>query len=241
MYLILDFGNTRIKHFVYREKALVASKVSVFSDLSESLHKTKQEFPKITAILIADVWGKAKTIVSEIFSSQKIIICNLNLNMPFTTRYESPTSFGADRIALLSSICLAYPKQNVLGIDLGTCITFDFIDKNAKHYGGSISPGFEMRYKSVHHFTGQLPELSPKKPNSLIGIDTESGIHSGIYYGILHEIEGQIEFYKARFKNLTVIFVGGDSQRLPMPYKNGIFAPNNFSADGLRHILELNI
>ena len=98
-----------------------------------------------------------------------------------------------------------------------------------------------MRYKSVYHFTGQLPELTPKKPNSIIGLDTKSGIHSGIYYGILHEIEGQIESHKARFKNLTVIFVGGDSQRLPMPYKNGIFAHNNFSADGLRHILELNI
>ena len=134
MYLILDFGNTRIKHFVYCKKALVASKVCVFSDLSISLHKTKQEFPKITAILIADVWGKAEAIVSEIFSTQKIIICNLNLKMPFTTCYESQISFGADRIALLSAICIAYPKQNVLGIDLGTCITYDFIDKNAKHH-----------------------------------------------------------------------------------------------------------
>ena len=139
MYLILDFGNTRIKHFVYSGKALVASKVSVFSDLPESLNKTKQEFPKITAILIADVWGKAEAMVSEIFTSQKIIICNLTLKMPFTTCYETPTSFGADRIALLSAICLAYPKQNVLGIDLGTCITYDFIDKNAKHHGGSLS------------------------------------------------------------------------------------------------------
>ena len=85
MYLILDFGNTRIKHFVYCEKALVASKVYAFSDLSESLNKTKQEFPKITAILIADVWGKAEAMVSEIFTSQKIIICNLTLKMPFTT------------------------------------------------------------------------------------------------------------------------------------------------------------
>ena len=241
MYLILDFGNTLVKEFLYQKETLVASTVIPYKTLSAALLATQKKHPKITHILVSDVWGKGVATVSKIFKGIPLFNCTLALKMPFTTTYESPKTLGADRIALLAAMRLAYPKQNVLGIDLGSCITYDYLDAEGCHRGGSISPGFQMRYKSVHAYTGKLPKLEPKKPHSPLAVDTENSLHAGIYFGILHEIEGQIEYYKSRFENLTVIFVGGDAQRLPMPFKNGIFAPENFSANGLRHILEINI
>lgn len=240
MHLILDIGNTRIKHFVYKESALIESKVYNHQILSQTLLETKQNGFEVTHILIADVWGKAQTTVANVFPDARLLICSLDLKMPFTTSYQSKTTLGADRIALLVAIFLAYPKKNVLGIDLGSCITYDLLDAKGHHHGGSISPGFKMRYKSLHAFTGKLPKLDPKWIETPLGNNTQSAIHAGVYHGILNEIEGQIKYYSTQFKNLTVIFMGGDAQRLPMPYKNGIFAPDNFSADGLRHILEIN-
>lgn len=240
MYLILDFGNTQVKQFVYQKGVLIASVSSGYDTLLNTLQKTHQAYTDISHILIADVWGKAEETVASIFTKASISMCSLALKVPFTTAYKSRETLGADRIALLAAMRLAYPNQNLLGIDLGSCITYDLLDATGHHHGGSISPGFQMRYQSLHSFTGKLPKLEPKWIETPVGNDTESAIHAGVYQGILKEIYGQIEFYKTQFKNLTVIFVGGDAQRLPMPYKNGIFAPDNFSADGLHHILEIN-
>ncbi len=240
MHLILDFGNSQIKQFVYQKETLIATVSSGYDTLLHTLQKTNKAYPKISHILIADVWGKAQETVVNVFDDVQILMCSLALKMPFTTAYESRTTLGADRIALLAAMHLNYPGQNVLGIDLGSCITYDLLDTTGHHHGGSISPGFQMRYKSLHEYTGQLPKLTPKPFETPLGTSTEKAMHAGIYQGILYEIEGQIEFYKAQFENLTVIFVGGDAQRLPIPFKNGIFAAENFSAEGLRHILKIN-
>jgi type III pantothenate kinase len=65
-------------------------------------------------------------------------------------------------------------------------------------------------------------------------------MHTGVYFGIIHEVEGMIKWYEAEIENLTVILTGGDAERLPKPFKNGIFALSNFLAKGLNHILALN-
>jgi len=65
-------------------------------------------------------------------------------------------------------------------------------------------------------------------------------MHSGVYYGILNEIEGIISWYHNKIENLTVILTGGDAQRLPKPLKNSIFAHSNFLAKGLNYILAIN-
>ena len=63
-----------------------------------------------------------------------------------------------------------YPNKNVLVIDAGTCITFDFIDLNKVYQGGRISPGIEMRYKSLHEFTGHnLPKITFHSDDYFIG------------------------------------------------------------------------
>lgn len=240
MHLILDFGNTLIKCFVFDAQELVFQEHVQINDWQKNIRKHLVDFPKIDALIISDVRGITSEKDQQFFNGLQVYYCNSKLKIPFSNHYKTPESLGADRIALVAAATLLYPNQDVLIIDLGSCITYDFKDTANNYYGGAISPGFKMRYKSLHTNTGKLPSLESKTPTHWIGDTTENAIHSGVYFGILSEIQGQIAHYTEKCENLTVIFVGGDAQRLPKPFKNGIFAHSNFLAKGLNYILELN-
>ena len=166
--------------------------------------------------------------------------CSIDLKLPFTTCYNPPLELGEDRIALLAASAYLYPKQDVLVIDLGSCITYDLLNREAEHQGGSISPGFSTRYKSMHRYSGKLPLLIPKKIKEDFGRSSETALHSGVYNGIINELKGVIEAYQLKYEHLTIILTGGDAEMLPKPFKNSIFAHSNFLAKGLNHILVMN-
>ena len=125
-------------------------------------------------------------------------------------------------------------------IDAGTCITFDFVDQNATYFGGAISPGIDVRYQSLHHYTSKLPKLIKSEAHNLIGTSTSEAIHSGVINGVIHEIEGVIRQYELDFHDLTVVLTGGDTKFLSKQLKNGIFANRNFLLQGLNKILTFN-
>ena len=160
--------------------------------------------------------------------------------MPFKNDYDTPHTLGVDRLALMAAAVDQYPKSNVLVIDAGSCITYDFMDANQNYLGGAISPGLEMRYKSLEAFTSNLPLLQKTVPNQSIGSSTEASIHSGILYGILYEIEGTIKAYQNKYPDLTVILTGGDADFLCKQFKISIFAHSNFLLEGLNFLLEFN-
>ena len=147
---------------------------------------------------------------------------------------------GSDRIALITSSVIEYPKENILIIDLGTCITYDILTNNAIHLGGSISPGYLMRYKALNKFSGKLPLLEPQMVFNVIGENTEQAIHSGVTNGVISEIKETVNYYKKEYKFLKIILSGGDAQKLSKTLKNTIFANENFLAKGLNFILSNN-
>ena len=163
------------------------------------------------------------------------------MQLPFINSYQSPESLGSDRIVLVAAACKSHPNTNVLIIDLGTCITYDFLDANNIYQGGAISPGFEMRYKSLNQFTGNLPLIDADEGQSPSGKNTEQAIHAGIYFGIIDEIKARIKHYELKYDSLTVILTGGDANKLPKTLKNSIFAHPNILAEGMFHLLKLNI
>jgi len=114
------------------------------------------------------------------------------------------------------------------------------MDAEKKYLGGAISPGISIRYKALHQFTANLPLLE-KNNFTLIGKDTKSSIHSGVLNGILQEIDGVIDQYKAKYQNLTVVLTGGDTNFLAKKLKSTIFANPNFLLEGLNSILIHNL
>jgi len=98
--------------------------------------------------------------LNQMKSIFKILVLNHKTKMPFINKYMTPSTLGVDRLALMAGAVNQFPKENVLVIDAGSCITYDFVNTRSEYFGGSISPGIEMRYKSVNSFTANLPLLN---------------------------------------------------------------------------------
>jgi type III pantothenate kinase len=149
-------------------------------------------------------------------------------------------SLGQDRIGLISSAVLKFQDQNSLVIDMGTCITYDFIDSQNIYHGGAISPGIRMRYSSFSNYTSNLPLLKFQDIPKIIGANTEESLHIGVNNGIVGEINQYISSLKKTHSKFNVIITGGDSIFLLNKIKNAIFADQDFLASGLNYIIKLN-
>lgn len=240
MNLIIDVGNTRIKTAVFDDSKLIhnesITKESFASDAIEMIKKYKCK-----NAIISSVGSLKKSQIAKLHAEINLIELDYNTKVPFVNKYATPNTLGVDRIALVSSAISKYPKQNVLIIDAGTCITYDFVSNEGNYYGGAISPGLQMRYKAINIFTEKLPLLEPSEKFELVGNSTETSIHSGIINGIINEIDGIINQYRKKDADLTIVLTGGDVNFLSNRLKNGIFANPNFLLEGLNTILTYNI
>jgi type III pantothenate kinase len=160
--------------------------------------------------------------------------------LPFTTPVVKPETIGADRLALSAYAVHFHKAQNNLVISLGSCITYNFINKYHSFLGGSISPGMEMRLKSLHAFTAKLPLIHPDWNFPLIGYDTKTNILSGVMLGMAAEIDGIINQYREKFSNFNVLLTGGDCDNFVRHLKNKIFADPYVILKGLYAISKYN-
>ena len=240
MNLILDIGNTNIKIAVYDSVLVELNRVQI-DDIYKHVDIFIKKYDSIRNIIISSVIYFELTNFQDKYKNFNIHVLNENSNLPFKNLYQSKISLGSDRIALVSSAAVIYPNKNVLVIDAGTCITYDFLSKKSHYLGGSISPGIRMRYKSLNQNTSKLPMLKTTIPKKFISINTNQSIHAGVINGVLHEIRGQISEYEEEYANLTVILTGGDAKFLSNQLKISIFANQNFLLDGLNHLIKLNL
>ncbi|HSN60198.1 MAG TPA: type III pantothenate kinase, partial [Ferruginibacter sp.] len=161
-------------------------------------------------------------------------------NIDFTTPVGKPETIGADRLALMSAAVHFYPQKNNLVICLGSCITYNFINQYHQFLGGSITPGMDMRFKSMHDYTAKLPIASADWNFPLIGYDTKTNLQSGVIVGIINEIEGFIQKYSEKFNNFNVVLTGGNSTYFASQLKYKIFADHHFLFKGLYALSEIN-
>lgn len=240
MNLIIDVGNTRIKTAVFDDGKLIhnesITKDSFVSDAIVIIKKCD-----CANAIISSVGAINKSQIDELRAEINLIELDFSTKVPFVNKYSTPNTLGVDRIALVSSAIASYPNKNVLIIDAGTCITYDFVNQEGNYYGGSISPGLQMRYKALNVFTEKLPLLDPSEIFELIGNSTEKSIHSGVINGVINEIDGIINQYRKKNADLTVVLTGGDVNFLSNKLKNSIFANPNFLLEGLNTILTYNI
>jgi len=158
-------------------------------------------------------------------------------NLPIENRYRSPETLGTDRIVSVIGGRTLVSTGNLLVIDAGTALTYDYAEGNA-YLGGGIAPGMAMRFRALHEFTARLPLLSPEGKAELIGRNTAESIQSGVINGMLAEMDGVIRQYQDRGDGaLSVILTGGDASFFEKRLKNINFASSNLIHLGIYHIL----
>ena len=240
MNLIIDVGNTLLKLAVFDKNGFVSKKSCLVSEFEDTLTIISSNYPDISNCIVSSVGIFSKKQLKALQEKYAVIALTHETKIPFHNEYATPTTLGVDRIALISAAAIQYPDENVLVIDAGSCVTFDFLTEENKYLGGAIAPGLQMRYKAVNTFTASLPLLETEAPENFIGNTTEQSLHSGIFQGMIFEIEGFIKAYREKYPHLTVILTGGDAQLLQKNLKKGIFANSIFLLEGLHYILELN-
>ena len=240
MNLVIDVGNTLVKMAVFQGDEMLKKKTTLKTDFLKNLEELQQSFPKIECVLLSSVAKISTKWLQKLQEKHNLLLMDHNLKQVFVSLYATPKTLGHDRIALVSAATKNYPGQNVLVIDAGTCITYDFKNSKNEYLGGAISPGLQMRFKAMNTFTDNLPLLEPEQEVKLVGNSTKTSMQSGVINGIVAEIEGFIDAYRSENKELTIILTGGDAQFLCKQLKNSIFANSNFLLEGLNYILEFN-
>ncbi|MDO5977013.1 type III pantothenate kinase [Flavivirga jejuensis] len=240
MNLIIDVGNSFVKLAVFENGILKCKESIALNLVLEGVNSLKKEYPSIRKVIISSVGKLNEAAIKAISDSFDVMVLNSSITLPFKNLYTTPETLGVDRIALVCASVEQFSNNNVLIIDAGTCITYDFITTKNEYLGGAISPGLGMRYKSLNNLTANLPLLKSEIPESIIGNSTNGAIHSGVVHGILKEIDGIIEVYNRKYSDLTVILTGGDANFLSKQLKSSIFANSNFLLEGLNYILQFN-
>lgn len=240
MNLIIDVGNTRVKVAVFNNSELIHNEIFTSESLLKGVINIVEKYQCRNAI-ISSVGSVKKSDLIQLKAKINLLELNSETKIPFKNAYATPKTLGVDRIALIASAVLNFPNKNVLVIDAGSCITYDFISSDAVYVGGAISPGLNMRYKAMHNFTKKLPLLEPSESYMLIGGSTIDCMHSGVIFGVLNEIDSAICQYKEKKDDLTVVLTGGDVKFLSNKLKNSIFANPNFLLQGLNKILTHNL
>ncbi|MCF7561589.1 type III pantothenate kinase [Sabulilitoribacter multivorans] len=240
MNLIIDVGNSFVKLAVFKSSKLLHKEVVEHHLILNQFNLLIKKYNLINKGIISSVGKLKKTQIKSIGKHLDLLVLDSNTKLPFKNLYKTPKTLGVDRIALVCASVEQFPDKNVLIIDAGTCITYDFVNVKNEYLGGAISPGLNMRYKSLNNLTANLPLLSSKKPKDIIGNSTKDSIHSGVVNGIVNEIDGVIVNYKLKYPDLTVILTGGDANFLSKQLKSSIFALPNFLIEGLNYILQFN-
>lgn len=240
MNLILDVGNSFVKLAVFQQDEMLQKWIVEKGELQIKIEEILSENPKIDKMIFSSVADASFALPKNQRKSVQVLVLGPETPLPFRNCYATPTTLGNDRKALIAGAAKRFKGENVLVIDAGTCLTFDFKNEQEEYLGGAISPGLNMRFKAVHTFTANLPLVEINEIPQLTGNTTENCIASGVYNGMLKEIDGIIESYKSEYQDVQIIFTGGDAHFLSMRLKNSIFANSNILLEGLNYILEFN-
>ncbi len=236
--LCFDFGNTRLKCAVFEKKNFTEDFV-LRDDSVEEIERILDAFQPRRTILssVIDHNTAIEEVLEKKTSFHKL---SYDSKLPFTSPVGKPHTIGADRLAMVVAAVDLYPRQHNLVIGLGTCITYNFVNKYHEFVGGSISPGMEMRFKALQHYTAKLPLVEADWNFPLLGYDTKTNIQSGVIAGMAKEIDGIIDLYKEKFNNFNVHLTGGDIGIFGALLKNKIFADPSLIYKGLYAISEYN-
>jgi type III pantothenate kinase len=236
--LCFDFGNTRMKCAVFTDGRFLLEQV-LADDREETVRAILDQFRPDKTIL-SSVIDHNPGIEEVLRTTTHFHKLDHQSKVPVTTPVGKPDTIGADRLALVVAAVTLFPEKNNLVIGLGSAITYNYVNKYREFIGGGISPGMEMRFKSLNAFTARLPLVKADWNFPLAGYDTRTNILSGVILGMAKEIDGMIGAYEEKYDNFNVLMTGGDSVYFSRHLKKKIFADPYLIYKGLYAISEFN-
>ncbi len=240
MNLIVDLGNTRVKCGVFDgDNQLVFLEKTAKRSASVLVKSVIERFD-ITHAILSHTSKPSESLLAILEAIPYFIHFDHSTAIPVFNDYETPTTLGKDRLAGAVRAYALFPEENVLVIDMGTCITMNLVHAEGRFKGGNISPGISMRLRAMNAFTDGLPLVPIEVPSTLYGLNTIQALQNGAVKGAFWEIETFIKESEAELGKICVVLTGGDAIYFENWTKYKIFAAPNLVLEGLNEILNYN-
>ena len=242
MNLCIDQGNSRIKVALFREDGKL-----VKSFIYRSFHSTEVErlfslYP-VTDSIISSVTNIEPAVINSLHRlSKRAILFDHNTPVPIRNLYDTPQTLGQDRLAAAVGANALYPNANLLIIDAGSAITYDFVSAEGEYFGGNIAPGIKMRLTVLKQMTKKLPlvEVEENQLIPLFGKNTNDAIAAGVIRGIVFEVKGYMRTLSEKVGDFITIIAGGSAPYIINNLQQKVQNEKHLVLIGLNRILEFN-
>lgn len=208
IYLTIDQGNSSVKLAVWSAEQLVEEES--LNELSRQQLAKLVDRHKPERALCCSVTGNGKRFVQWL-EVMGVEAREVSLDMPLPLEFNYTSTLGADRIAAATGAWSLFPDSDLLVVDMGSAVTYDFVSHTGRFEGGNIAPGIGMRLRSLHNYTARLPQLNGYGDTPLMGFDTATAMRSGAVLGVVAEIC----YYRSQLPEGTrVVLTGGWSKHV---------------------------
>jgi len=246
MLILGDIGNSETKLFLVNskdkvlKKASLPSKLMTNSILNKKFRILTKNFKNVEKILFCSVVPKNFNFIKRFISKKTKIKCYeiKDLNLKSILNIEANfNQVGSDRLA--NAISLTSFKKNFIILDFGTATTFDVLVSNT-YRGGIIAPGISISLNTLADKASLIPKINLKKIKKVIGIDTNSAVRSGFFWGYAGLIDNIINLIKKETrKSYKVVITGGFSGLFKNSIKTKVIENKNITVKGLMKISKL--
>ncbi len=221
--LAIDVGNTNTVFAVLEDKDIICSwristKVSRTGDEYDSFINNmfkrdniaiEKIFDVIVSTVVPDVIFELKNFCFKLFNLRPKVIGEQNCIINVKTDLLNKEEVGTDRLLNALAVWKKYKGANIV-VDFGTATTFDVVSNDGVYLGGVIAPGIDLSITALYRAAAKLPKIAITTPEVVVGKNTESAMHSGIYWGYTGLIEGIISRILIEQKEkMKVIATGG--------------------------------
>ena len=246
MLILGDIGNSETKIFLVNPEGKIVNKTNLSSRgitkliLNKKFKILTTDFRNIKKILFCSVVPKNFQLIKKFISKKTKIKCYEIKELNLKTILKINANFkqvGSDRLA--NAISLVNNKDNFIILDFGTATTFDVI--TGKTYnGGVIAPGVNISLNTLSDRASLIPKINLKKVKKVIGIDTNTAVRSGFFWGYAGLIDNIINLIKKETKKkYKIIITGGFSNLFKKSIKAKVIENKDITIKGLIKISKL--
>ena len=255
MLLAIDINNKTTNFGIFEDEKLI-TRFSIMTDKNRSTEEIKLtiklilmdkkiELTDISDIILSSVVPELNSsyegIARDIIGRSPIII-SAGVKTGLNIKCESPREVGTDRIIRAVAATHRY-KENIIIISASSVTTIDYINAKKEFLGGLILPGISLLQEGLVKGSAKLPLVEIKKPEDIIGKNTEKAIQRGIYFGYTRAVFGIVDEIIKTYslnKENTKILVTGSNAHLLESEVYPVKEHQSLGIDGLKIIYDLN-
>ena len=242
MNLCIDQGNSRTKVALFRADGSIA-KHFIYKHFASAEVEQLFQLYSIEDSIISSVVNIEPAVVNALHKhSRHFVLFDHNTPLPVRNNYGSPATLGQDRLAAAVGANAIYPQENILIIDAGSAITYDFVSEDGCFVGGNIAPGIKMRFTILHRMTKKLPlvEAEENELLPLFGRNTRDAIAAGVIRGIIFEVKGYMRDLQEQIPHYKTIITGGNAPFILHGLQSEVHFERHLVLKGLNQILLFN-